>query len=98
MTTKTGVKYDQHKLRFDLVPVKALEAMVDVLTHGAEKYSPDNWRHVDDARNRYFAAAQRHLWASRYEEIDADSGRPHLACAMCCLSFMLELQLEGEKL
>ena len=32
-------KYDQGKLRYDLMPAKVLEQVVDVLTYGANKYT-----------------------------------------------------------
>ena len=86
-----GDKYDDDKLRYDLIPPNALDKMVAVLTYGAKKYSPENWRQLDDLQNRYFAAAQRHLWAmKRGEFYDEETGEPHLAHAMCCLAFMLE--------
>ena len=86
-----GDKYDSGKLRYDLIPSESLNEFVKVLTFGAEKYTPEGWRMVDSPDSRYFAAAQRHLWAwKRGEELDEESGLPHLAHAMCCLSFLLE--------
>ena len=88
-----GVKHDSEKNRYDLIPPLALDAMVSVLTHGARKYSPDNWRHVTDGEDRYFAACMRHLWAARRgEEFDPDSGLDHLAHALCNLMFLYELK------
>jgi hypothetical protein len=90
-TLAPGRKFDGGKLRFDLIPPHSLEEMVKVLTHGAEKYAPDNWRHVPDAKRRYFAALERHLWAwKRGETIDPDSGIHHLAHAACNLFFLYE--------
>ncbi len=87
----TGSKDDDGKARYDLVPADALSQVVDVLTHGAAKYSDDNWRRVPDWKRRYYAAAQRHL--NRYwmgETIDPESGCHHLAHAICCALFILE--------
>lgn len=85
-----GVKYDQDKDRWDLVPWTEFKQVVKVLTHGATKYAPENWQKVENPRNRYFAAAQRHFTAWREGEIiDPDSGLPHLACAICCLLFLM---------
>lgn len=53
----------QMKRRWDLIPYEALGHVVDVLTHGAKKYAPDNWQHVAGWRERYFAAAMRHVTA-----------------------------------
>lgn len=88
MTTK----YDAGKARWDLLPLRSLSAVVDVLTYGAAKYEPENWRTVPDARARYTAAAMRHLVAWQLGEAsDPESGLPHLAHASCCLLFLGEL-------
>lgn len=93
-----GLKFDKDKPRYDLVPLEALESMVNVLTFGAQKYAPENWRHVELAQDRYFAATLRHLIAVRKGEVlDKESGLPHLAHAMCCVAFMLELSLDESK-
>ena len=74
--TEGGRKFDGGKVRYGLLPPLALKATADVLTFGAEKYEPDNWKHVPDSINRYFDAAQRHMWAYQEgEAIDPDSER-----------------------
>jgi len=86
-----GLKYDDNKLEYGLIPPLALKATVDVLTFGAKKYARDNWKHVNDSKRRYFDALQRHLWAWKEgEDIDPESGKHHLAHAMCCLMFLYE--------
>lgn len=91
-----GVKADAGKARWDLVPWAGMTEVVHVLTHGAAKYAPDNWKKVPDHRRRYLSAALRHMTAWALGEIrDAESGRPHLAHAVCCLLFLIER--EGEK-
>lgn len=91
-SAEIGRKLDNGKLRYDLVPVIAEKRFVEVLTFGAGKYSPGNWRHVEKWRERYFAAARRHLaeWQAG-EKFDPETGINHLAHAMCCVAFMLEL-------
>jgi len=84
-------KHDAGKPRWDLLPFKATEAVVKVLTHGATKYKPHGWKDVAEPRQRYFAACLRHVvawWGG--ETNDAESGLPHLAHAICCLMFLLE--------
>ncbi len=85
-----GAKHDAGKPPWHLLPLKALVPVVEVLGFGAKKYTPDNWRKVPDARNRYFSALLRHLeaWQSG-EKIDPDSGLTHLGHAGCCLVFLL---------
>ena len=61
--TTGGRKFDGGKLQYGLLPPLALKATVEILTFGAEKYEPDNWKNVPDSKRRYFDAMQRHLWA-----------------------------------
>lgn len=94
-----GDKHDQDKARWDLLPMRAVSDIVNVLTYGAKKYAPNNWRKVEDARARYYAAALRHLiawWMG--EERDKESGLPHLAHAGCCLIFLSELGKDPGKI
>lgn len=91
----TFTKHDCDKPRLDLLPVRAVEAMGRVLTFGARKYSDDNWRAVESPR-RYVAAGLRHVFAyMRGEQCDKETGEHHLAHALCCFAFVLELD-EGE--
>lgn len=84
-----GEKHDADKLRWDLLPIDAVEDIVRVLTFGAKKYSPNNWKKVSDPENRYYAAAMRHLAEYRKgNPIDSETGLPHLAHAGCCLLFL----------
>lgn len=93
-----GKKYDEGKLRYDLVPWAALDEVVRVLGHGAQKYGDDNWRRVKRLEDRYPAAALRHM--SRYlqgETNDPETGLNHLAHAVCSLMFVLALDKEAEE-
>lgn len=86
-------KHDSGKLRYGLIPPLAEREMVEVLTFGAQKYSVDNWRNVDDL-NRYVDAALRHISAYRMGYIrDDETGLHHLAHAMCCLSFIVDIEI-----
>jgi len=85
-----GRKFDQEKQRWDLVPMGTFRQIVRVLTHGAGKYAPENWKHVKDARNRYYAAAKRHIedwWEGGTN--DEETGIHLLAHACCCLLFLM---------
>lgn len=76
-----GVKYDDGKLRFDLIPAFALEQLAAIYTMGAAKYADRNWE-KGIKYSRVFAAIMRHLWAFwRGETIDSESGLPHVAHA-----------------
>lgn len=96
--TTGGRKFDGGKLQYGLVPPLALKEMVKVLTFGAEKYEPDNWKFVPDSKRRYFDAMQRHLWAWKEgEQSDPETGINHLAHAMCCLFFLYEHDVKYSK-
>ena len=89
-----GVKFDHEKPQWGLMPWKALSQVVDVLTYGAKKYAPDNWKKVPNARQRYIDASFRHLTAyASGEKNDSETGLSHLAHAMCCLLFLLAFDL-----
>ena len=88
------MKHDDGKLRYDLLDDQAMDEMVAVLTYGAVKYEPNNWRTVKDARARYVAALRRHL--SDYlqgEHTDDETGLLSLAHAACDVHFLLALEL-----
>ena len=85
---KKGRKSDYGKPRWDLLPWSQAEEVVKVLTFGASKYKPNNWRHIKDGERRYFAAALRHLAASANgEDLDSETGFPHYSHAICSLFF-----------
>lgn len=99
---KAGIKYDKEKLRWDLLPLGPIRIVIRVLMHGSRKYADDNWKKVSNARDRYYNAAMRHLTAHRDGEfVDKESGLPHLAHCICCLIFLLWIDLfkaeEGRK-
>lgn len=88
-----GVKYDDNKLRYDLVPVEAHEGLAEVLTYGALKYDDDNWKKVP--QYRYEAALFRHINAWRKGEVvDSESNIHHLKHALANLSFLLWFDLQ----
>lgn len=91
---KVGVKYDSGKPQWSLLPFKALTEVVEVLTYGAKKYAPDNWKKVPDARRRYIDAGFRHFTAyASGETRDPETGKHHLAHAICCLLYLIAFDL-----
>jgi hypothetical protein len=76
---KEGVKFDQDKLRYDLLPIYSVEELVKVFTFGSHKYADRNWE-KGMSWGRVYAALLRHLTAFwRGEELDPESNLPHLA-------------------
>lgn len=93
-----GVKYDSEKPRMHLLPPKATIEVAKVLTFGAQKYDEENWRKLDKLQERYTSGALRHIFAHMDgEQLDPESGISHLAHALCCLLFKLEIELEEDQ-
>lgn len=85
-----GIKYDSDKIRLDLVPAEAIEAIGRVLTFGAKKYSANSWQNLDNFKERYYSALLRHLMAwKRGETTDSESGLSHLEHAICNMAFLV---------
>ena len=85
-----GKKDDDGKLRWDLLPISVIKAVIQVLTHGAEKYGEFNWQKVEPHKTRYYNATMRHItqwWEG--EKNDKDTKLHHLAHAICCLLFLI---------
>jgi hypothetical protein len=84
-----GIKYDSGKLNWSLMPFGALQEVVKVLEFGSQKYAPNNWQYVDNAEERYWNAAMRHMIAYKTESTtDSETGLSHLAHAICCMIFL----------
>lgn len=91
-----GVKLDNGKPLAGLVLkgfATALTKVSQVGTFGANKYTADGWKSVEDGYNRYENALMRHLlkyWQG--EEIDNESELTHLAHAAWNLLAMIEFK------
>jgi hypothetical protein len=84
-----GVKHDGDKPRMDLLDAYALVELSKVLTFGAQKYAPDNWR-KGIKKSRLLAALLRHVFAYMGgQNTDEETGLSHIAHAMCCCMFLL---------
>lgn len=84
----TGTKYDSDKPRMDLLDPLALEGLARVMGFGAKKYNAHNWR-GGIAYSRLIAAIIRHTFSIlRGEDIDEDSGLPHVDHLGCCWMFL----------
>jgi hypothetical protein len=90
-----GVKNDEGKLPYNLIPPELLSSVAKVLDFGAKKYAPRNWEKGMDW-GRVFSAAQRHLWAwQNKEKADPETGFSHLEHAACCIAFLLAYEQRG---
>jgi Domain of unknown function (DUF5664) len=87
-----GTKLDSNKPRMDLIDPLALIGLSEVLTFGAKKYSAHNWRQ-GISHSRLIAALMRHLMAIQEgEDIDPESGLPHIDHLGCCWMFLSNQQ------
>lgn len=93
---QAGKKFDQDKLMLNLLPPEALRALGEVMTYGAGKYGPDQWRGV--AIERYEAALLRHLLAYKEgQKVDPESSLSHLKHMLTNAAFMVALEKEAER-
>lgn len=95
----SGARYNAGKTRFDLLPLTALKPAADVFAYGANKYAAWNWAKGMPWSVPY-ACMMRHLEAwYRGEELDPESGLPHLGHVMCnlvMLTHYAEFYREGD--
>ena len=90
MSNKTtqGRKNDEQKLRYDLLSPVALKSLVKILNYGCKKYGDRNWE-KGIKWSRLFGAMMRHAWAMwDGEDIDKDSGLPHIDHIQACVHFL----------
>lgn len=76
-----GLRYNEGKLRYDLLEPYAIEELVKVFTRGAEKYAPRNWEKGMDW-SKMLASLKRHIaeW-EKGDDFDKESGLYHMAHA-----------------
>lgn len=82
-TKGSGARYNGGKTRLDLIPLSTLKACADVFAYGERKYARWNWM-KGMPWMAVIASLLRHLDAfQRGEDIDPESGLPHLGHIMC---------------
>lgn len=91
-----GVKHDEGKVDYSLLPVEAMEEILKVFSFGAKKYERFNYR-KGFKQSRLLAAALRHITAHmKGQDTDEESGLGHLAHAGCCIMMLLSNIIEGK--
>jgi hypothetical protein len=86
--TEGGQKFDQAKPPMYLLDSLALEGLSEVLAFGAKKYAANNWR-SGISYCRLLGAALRHTFAIlKGEDVDPESGLPHVDHLGCCWMFL----------
>lgn len=90
-----AARFDDGKVRLELVPAEAVEAMGRVFTHGSQKYDDWNWAKGFPWLQPY-ASLMRHLMAwHRGEDTDTESGLPHLDHAITNLAMLITFRERG---
>lgn len=93
LDTDSGLKYDSDKPDMSLLSPIAMYELAKVLSFGKKKYAAHNWR-KGIARSRLVGAALRHIFLYLGgEDTDSETGLSHMAHAMCCCMFAVELEL-----
>lgn len=96
MSKPGGMKFDNGKPRMELISRVFLEELAKVLSFGAQKYEPWQWKKGFES-DRLVGATLRHIHAyNSGETTDPESGLPHLAHAACNLMFLLDLSSNGK--
>jgi hypothetical protein len=95
-----GIKYDSEKPRpYTLLQslAKSLNGIIKVLEYGAKKYDVDNWKRVEPLEQKYMDALTRHYLAIlNGEELDAESGLPHIDHLICNAMFVSQRKKEKD--
>lgn len=91
-SSTVGVKFDEGKARFDLIPPEPLFEVAKLYAMGARKYSDRNWE-KGLSWGRVFAAMMRHAWNWwRGEQFDPVDGQHHLASVIWCAFALMEYE------
>lgn len=86
-----------NKVPLHLWPETATAMGCMALLDGALKYGRSNFREIGVRSSIYVDACKRHLtfWFEG-EELDPDSGLPHLSHALACLAILVDAQAAGK--
>jgi len=95
---KLNPKHDcgRRKQPFRHIPPIALAYEGRVMAHGADKYGGYNWGVAGVVASVYYDAILRHLFAwYTGEDIDPESGQPHLAHIRACAGILIDCAERG---
>jgi len=81
-----GARRSDCKPRFDLIPFEFLEAVAEVLSAGAVKYGPYNWKR---GQKDFFLDAWNHAFVHLQKFKEGDRSENHLAHLACNVAFMV---------
>ena len=85
------------KVPYEYLVLSVLEDDAYVHQHGGEKYGKRNWTIDDILASTYVGAMFRHYKAwSEGEDLDPDSGKPHLTHLRACCAVVLDAIKHGK--
>lgn len=94
--TDEGLRYNEGKIRWDLLPFDALNEVAKVSTYGATKYAPRNWE-KGLSWSSCFASFMRHFYARCTGEIyDPESQCLHTAHMAWNALAILSFEIRGK--
>lgn len=86
----TGIRHNQGKLKYHLIPPNAMKKIAEVFTMGSSKYGDRNWENGMKWSNVY-ASLTRHLQEFLAgNDYDSESGLLHMAHVAVNAIFLLE--------
>lgn len=93
-TKQLGMKFDEGKTAYALMPRVVLRGVARVLTFGAAKYAEDSWQSVPSALRRYLSAMDRHFDAiildgETYDKESKIEHAWHYACNAVFVAWLL---------
>jgi hypothetical protein len=90
MGQTTAGRFNENKIRYDLMPPWGVEQIAKVYTYGTIKYDDDNWWKGLKWKKDVLGCVFRHVWKwVRGEKVDDESGLHHLAhAAWNCITLM----------
>lgn len=95
----SGARFNDGKTEYSLIPLGCLKWAAQVFMYGRDKYAAWNWTKGMDWLIPY-DCLMRHMEAwHRGEDLDEESGLPHLGHAMCnliMLTFYAMFYPEGD--
>lgn len=97
---KKAIKHDKGKPRMDLIDPYGEIGEAKAMGHGANKYHDFNYLSGEGLQwGQLYAACRRHLNAwKRGEDLDKESGLPHLYHAKACIGMLIGLIERGKGL
>lgn len=99
-----GMKFDQGKLEWSLLPLEVMEPVIRRLTEGRKKYEKNSWQLLQDGVERYENAFFRHWYCyktgDRWDNdprFQGDNATTHLQACLTNLIFLVWFELQEIK-